>query len=131
MTHQTTSQTRHLTVGEVTGIARIAVGGHRPELRAGGLLESAVHCPRARTYGVAAYPDLYEQAGALLHALAANPPFLDGNKRTAWLSTAVFLAVNGADLAGIDQDRAYDLVVAVAAGELTDPAAIGAVLRSL
>lgn len=131
MTHQTTSQTRHLTVGEVTGIARMAFGGHQPELRAGGLLESAVHRPRSRKYGVAAYPDLYEQAGALLHAIAANHPFAGGNKRTAWLSTAVFLAVNGADPAGIDQDRAYDLVVAVAAGELTDPAAIGAVLRSL
>ncbi|MGW7369946.1 type II toxin-antitoxin system death-on-curing family toxin [Streptomyces sp. NPDC054841] len=131
MTHQTTSQTRHLTVSEVTGIARIAFGGHPPELRAGGLLESAVHRPRARMYGVAAYPDLYEQAGALLHAIAANHPFVDGNKRTAWLSAAVFLALNGADPAGIDQDRAYDLVVAVAAGELTDPAAIGAVLRTL
>ncbi|WP_432072884.1 type II toxin-antitoxin system death-on-curing family toxin [Streptomyces wuyuanensis] len=131
MTHQTTTQTRHLTVAEVTAIARLAFGGHPPELRAGGLLESAVHRPRSRMYGVAAYPDLWEQAGALLHAIASNHPFVDGNKRTAWLSTAVFLALNGADPVNVDQDRAYDLVVSVAAGEMTDPALIGAVLRTL
>ncbi|MEU2495649.1 type II toxin-antitoxin system death-on-curing family toxin [Streptomyces sp. NPDC007883] len=131
MTHQTTSQTRHLTVSEVTAIARFAFGGHPPELRAGGLLESAVHRPRSRMYGVAAYPDLWEQAGALLHAIASNHPFVDGNKRTAWLSTAVFLALNGADPVNVDQDRAYDLVVSVAAGQMSDPALIGAVLRTL
>ncbi|WP_443081289.1 type II toxin-antitoxin system death-on-curing family toxin [Streptomyces sp. PmtA] len=80
MTHQTTTQTRHLTVSEVTAIARFAFGGHPPELRAGGLLESAVHRPRSRMYGVAAYPDLWEQAGALLHAIASNHPFVDGNQ---------------------------------------------------
>lgn len=131
MTRRTTARTRHLTVAEVTAIARLAFGGRPPVLRAGGLLESAVHRPRSRMYGVAAYPDLWEQAGALLHAIASNHPFADGNKRTAWLSTAVFLALNGADPADVDQDRAYDLVVSVAAGEMSDPALIGAVLRTL
>ncbi len=110
------SDHRHLTVGEVVDIARIAFGGRAPEVREPGLFASAVHRPRARMFGTAAYTDLYEQAAALLHALATNHPLVDGNKRTAWLAAATFLAVNGVDPAGVDQDRAYDLVIAVASG---------------
>ncbi|WP_028813164.1 type II toxin-antitoxin system death-on-curing family toxin [Streptomyces flavidovirens] len=123
--------TRHLTVIEVTDIARTAFGGRPPELRAPGLLESAVHRPRARMFGVSAYDDVYEQAGALLHAIATNHPFVDGNKRTAWLAAAVFLAANGIDTTDVVQDRAYDLVVSVAAGEMTEPAAVADGLRAL
>ncbi|MFF5971693.1 type II toxin-antitoxin system death-on-curing family toxin [Streptomyces sp. NPDC012769] len=123
---------RFLTVAEVTEIARIAFTGDGvPELRAPGLLESAVHRPRARMYGESAYADLYEQAAVLLHAIASNHPFVDGNKRAAWLSAAVFLTVNDVDLADVDQDRAYELVIAVAGGELTDIQGIAGRLREL
>ena len=122
---------RYLTVGEVTDVARIAFGGRAPEVREAGLFASAVHRPRARMFGTAAYADLYEQAAALLHALATNHPLVDGNKRTARLAAAVFLAVNGIDLAGVDQDRAYDLVIGVASGAEGDVEAIAEVLRGL
>ncbi|MFF5300726.1 type II toxin-antitoxin system death-on-curing family toxin [Streptomyces sp. NPDC013161] len=122
---------RYLTVGEVTDVARIAFGGRAPEVREAGLFASAVHRPRARMFGTAAYADLYEQAAALLHALATNHPLVDGNKRTAWLAAAVFLAVNGVDLADVDQDRAYDLVIDVASGVEGDVGAIAEVLRGL
>ena len=123
--------TRHLTVAEVTAIAEIAFGGRPPEAREPGLLASAVHRPRARMFGTAAYEDLYEQAAALLHALAANHPLVDGNKRTAWLAAAAFLAVNGVDLADADQDTAYDLVIEVASGDLGDVGVIAGRLRQL
>jgi death-on-curing protein len=122
---------RHLTVAEVTEIARIAFGGRAPEVREQGLLASAVHRPRARMFGTPAYDDLYEQASALLHGLAANHPLVDGNKRTAWLATAAFLALNGVDLTGCDQDVAYGLVVDVASGEVSDVGVIAGRLRSL
>ncbi|GAA3372018.1 type II toxin-antitoxin system death-on-curing family toxin [Streptomyces sannanensis] len=122
--------TRHLTVSEVTDLARFACGGEQPELRAPGLLESAVHRPRARMFGFEAYEDVYEQAGALLHAIATNHPFVDGNKRTAWLAAATFLAVNDVDLAGVDQDVAYDLVIDVASGA-AELGQIAARLRAL
>ncbi|MFI6352124.1 type II toxin-antitoxin system death-on-curing family toxin [Streptomyces sp. NPDC050743] len=122
---------RHLTVAEVTAVAEIAFGGRPPEAREPGLLASAVHRPRARMFGTAAYEDLYEQAAALLHALAANHPLVDGNKRTAWLATAAFLAVNGVDLADADQDTAYDLVIEVASGDLGDVGVIAGRLRQL
>lgn len=123
--------TRHLTVAEVTTIARIAFGGRTPEVRESGLLASAVHRPRARMFGTAAYEDLHEQAAALLHAIATNHPLVDGNKRTAWLAAATFLGVNGVDLAGCGQDTAYDLVIDVASGDESDIAVIAGRLRRL
>ncbi|WP_298568353.1 type II toxin-antitoxin system death-on-curing family toxin [Streptomyces luteogriseus] len=126
-----TGDTRYLSVDEVTAIAEVAFGGRPPEARAPGLLASAVHRPRARMFGTAAYDDLYEQAAALLHALAANHPLVDGNKRTAWLATVTFLALNGVDLAGADQDTAYALVVDVASGTEAEVGRIAGRLRGL
>ncbi|MDT0392398.1 type II toxin-antitoxin system death-on-curing family toxin [Streptomyces dubilierae] len=131
MTRRMTRRTRYLTVDEVTAVAEVAFGGRPPEARAPGLLASAVHRPRARMFGTAAYEDLYEQAAALLHAVAANHPLVDGNKRTAWLATATFLAFNGVDLAGVDQDVAYTLVVDVASGAETEVGRIAGRLREL
>ncbi|MGW0821502.1 type II toxin-antitoxin system death-on-curing family toxin [Streptomyces sp. NPDC002845] len=122
---------RHLTVADVTAIAEVAFGGRPPETREPGLLASAVHRPRARMFGTAAYTDPYEQAAALLHALATNHPLVDGNKRTAWLAAATFLAVNHVDLAHADQDTAYDLVVDVASGKESRVAVIAERLRAL
>jgi death-on-curing protein len=123
--------TRHLAVAEVTALAEVAFGGRAPEAREPGLLASAVHRPRARMFGTAAYDDLYEQAAALLHGIATNHPLVDGNKRTAWLAAATFLALNGVDLVGVDQDEAYALVIDVAAGVEGDVGRIAGRLRLL
>ncbi|MEU5805817.1 type II toxin-antitoxin system death-on-curing family toxin [Streptomyces sp. NPDC047718] len=124
---------RHLTLAEVLDLARHAcLAQDQPvELRAPGLLESAVHRPRARMFGTPAYTDPYEQAAALLHGIATNHPLVDGNKRTAWLAAATFLAVNGVDLADADQDAAYDLVVDVASGAEAEVPVIASRLREL
>ncbi|MBT2449293.1 type II toxin-antitoxin system death-on-curing family toxin [Streptomyces sp. ISL-43] len=125
--------TRHLTLAEVLDLARYAcLAQDQPvELRAPGLLESAVHRPRARMFGTPAYEDTYEQAAALLHGIAINHPLVDGNKRTAWLAAATFLALNGVDLGDVDQDAAYGLVIDVAAGEEQSVARIAERLRVL
>lgn len=127
----TTHTTRHLTVADVTDIARIAFGGRAPEVRAPGLLASAVHRPRARMFGTAAYEDLHEQAAALLHGLATNHPLVDGNKRAAWLAAVTFLALHGVDLADCDQETAYDLVIDVASGAEAEICVIAERLRAL
>jgi death on curing protein len=120
--------TRHLTVEQALRIGRAAVGGPL-EVRDVGLLESAVHRPRASVLGQDAYPDVLTKAAALLHSLARNHPLVDGNKRLAWLATYVFCAKNGIEL-DPDDDAAYELVVAVAAGSLDEVGAIAEVLRS-
>jgi death-on-curing protein len=120
--------TLYLTVEQALRIARAAVGAP-VEVRDIGLLESAVHRPRASVLGQDAYPDLFAKAAALLHSLARNHPLVDGNKRLAWLATYVFCAKNGVTLDPAD-DPAYELVVAVASGELDDVEEIARALRS-
>jgi death on curing protein len=63
-----------------------------------GLLESAVARPQATFDGADLYPDLYQKAAALMASLAQNHPFVDGNKRTAITSAAMFLRQNGRKL---------------------------------
>jgi death-on-curing protein len=120
--------THHLTVEQALRIARAAVGGP-VYVRDIGLLEAAIHRPRASVYGQDAYPTLETKAAALLHSLARNHPLVDGNKRLAWLATYVFLAKNGVEL-DPDDDAAYEFVIAVAAGTLDDIEEIAAVLQS-
>lgn len=59
------------------------------------LVESAAARPRASFEGQDLYPSLFAKAAALLQSLLKNHPFLDGNKRTALTSAAIFLQVNG------------------------------------
>jgi death-on-curing protein len=120
--------TRYLTVEQALRIARAAVGGPI-HVRDIGLLEAAVHRPRASVLGQDAYPDLLTKAAALLHSLARNHPLVDGNKRLAWLATYVFQAKNGIVLKA-DDDPAYDLVIGVASGAIDEVEAIAAVLAS-
>lgn len=121
--------TRYLTVEQALRIARIAAGGP-VVVRDVGLLEAAVHRPRASVLGQDAYPDLLTKAAALLHSLARNHALVDGNKRLAWLATFVFCAKNGIEL-DPDDDTAYDLVIGVASGDLDDVAVIAAALSAM
>ena len=50
-------------------------------------------------------------------------------RSSAWLATEVFLAKNGVEL-DPDDDDAYELVIAVAAGEVDDVREIAAALSS-
>ena len=103
--------------------------GEPVELRDAGLLESAAGRPQATAFGQDAYPTLHEQAAALLHSLARNHPLLDGNKRLALAATLTFLRVNGWRPT-LDNDAAYDLIVAVATGALDDVEPIAARLEA-
>ncbi|NYV77804.1 type II toxin-antitoxin system death-on-curing family toxin [Streptomyces sp. UH6] len=122
---------RHLTVEDVLALAALGCGGQEIAVRDDNLLASAVQRPRSRMFGTEAYPGLWEKAAALLHGLARNHPLVDGNKRQAWMATAVFLHLNGAPMLHADQDAAYTLVVAVASGEVADVEVIASRLREL
>jgi death-on-curing protein len=80
-----------------------------------GLLESAAHRPTTSLWGSDAYPTLLLKAAALMHSVVNNHALVDGNKRLGWLTTVVFLDVNGVWIEGPD-DAVYDLVIAVASG---------------
>ncbi|MEU6334294.1 type II toxin-antitoxin system death-on-curing family toxin [Streptomyces cellulosae] len=120
----------YLTAEDVLAIAEDAVDDQRIAVRDAGLLESAVHRPSASMFGQEAYADLFDKAAALLQSLAVNHPFVDGNKRTAWVSCVVFLALNGVQLRP-DIDAAEHLVIAVATGRLDEVKGISEALRDL
>ena len=67
-------------------------------IRDPGLLEAALFRPRTGYYET-----LVDEAAALWDSLSQNP-FVDGNKRTAFAATFVFLAINGLDVTASDDD---------------------------
>lgn len=121
--------TRYLTLDDLLRFAPAALG-EEPVVRDFGLLESALARPATTVFGDDAYPSLHAKAAALLHSLCRNHALVDGNKRLAWAATAVFLVVNGRP-PRVDQDAAFDLVIAVADGSLDDIGAIAARLADL
>ena len=57
-----------------------------------GMLHSALGRPGNKlAYADAGVPDLFDLAAAYAYGLAANHPFNDGNKRTAWGCCVLFL----------------------------------------
>ncbi|MDA9983852.1 type II toxin-antitoxin system death-on-curing family toxin [Porticoccaceae bacterium] len=74
-------------------------------IRDPGLLEAALF--RSQT---GYYPTLIDEAAALWESLSQNQTFVDGNKRTAFAATYVFLATNGLDITATD-DEAQDFVL--------------------
>ncbi len=85
-----------------------------------GLLRSAM----ARPQNILAYggeTDIAALAAAYGVGIARNHPFADGNKRAAFIATAVFLLLNGLELIA-DQADATVVMLAVAAGEMDEAA---------
>lgn len=117
----------HLDLDDLLHVERRTLG--EVQLRDIGLLESAAARPRSTAFGEDAYPSIHQKAAALLHSLARNHPLVDGNKRLSLAATIAFYGVNGLRLT-LTNDEAYDLIMAVAAGEIDDVEPIAERLRS-
>lgn len=89
-----------------------AYGGIRG-IRDEGLLESAVMMAQASFGGEYLHADLFEMAAADAFHIAENQAFFDGNKRTALVSTLVFLDINGCLILD-DEMKLYDAMIAIA-----------------
>ncbi len=111
---------QYLTVDDALDINAEILGG-TAALRELGLLESALARPQASAFGQDAYPTIHEKAGALLHSLVLNHPFVDGNKRTATIATTIFLEVNGLRVTW-EPAEALEFIIAVAEGKHGVPA---------
>lgn len=81
------------------------------------LLESSVFRPQSSFGGDDLYKTIFEKAAALLHSLALNHPFIDGNKRTGTTSMLVFLELNGYRL-NVSQNTLVKLVLKVESKKL-------------
>lgn len=107
-----------LDLDDVIALARALLGDPAP-IRDVGLLGSAVARPQTTAGGSDAYPDIWTKAAALLQSIVNNHALIDGNKRLGWLSTAVFLEINGIEISQAGNDDVYHLVIDVAADQPT------------
>lgn len=98
----------------------LAEHGGASGIRDEGLLESALMRPE----NMLAYEDqrdLATLAAAYAYGLAKNHPFIDGNKRAAFLGAGLFLALNGHRLVAAQADATLQ-VLALAASEIAETA---------
>ncbi len=86
---------RYLSVADVVAIHDMQIErfGGGDGLRDPGALESALYRPQSGYY-----KNVIQEAAALWESLSQNHPFVDGNKRTAFVSTFLFLSVNNIEV---------------------------------
>ncbi len=98
---------------------QIAEHGGIDGIRDKGLLQSAL----ARPQNLFAYseetPDISALAAAYAFGIAKNHPFLDGNKRTAYVVMRTFLLLNGKDI-NASQEEKYITILKLAEGNLSE-----------
>lgn len=106
---------------------QIKTFGGRHRIRREDLLDSVLEQPRATFGAELLHKTSFRQAAAYLFFLASTRAFLDGNKRTAFAVTDVFLRINGYRLELSDAD-AYELTMKVSSRAM-DRETISEILR--
>lgn len=96
----------------------VALFGGARGLRDEGLLDSALARPQ-NSFAYNANSSIAELAAAYAFGLAKNHAFVDGNKRAAFLSIGLFLAINGYRLTASPAD-AIQTMLRLASGELSE-----------
>ncbi|MDF1733418.1 MAG: type II toxin-antitoxin system death-on-curing family toxin, partial [Minwuia sp.] len=104
-------------VVEAVHDAQLAEHGGLPGLRDPGLLESALARPRnSYSYGET---EIRTLAASYAFGIARNHPFVDGNKRMAFLSAYVFLRLNGWQMKATEAE-ATTVILSLAAGSMSE-----------
>ena len=99
---------------------QLAEHGGADGVRDAGLLSSALARPLNRRVYVES-ADLAALAAAYAHGIITNHPFVDGNKRTGYVVSVLFLRLNGLVLDASSDDK-YLTFYGVAAGAITEAA---------
>jgi len=101
---------------------QLAEHGGLPGVRDPYGLESAVARAENREHYVT--PDAADLAAAYGFGVARNHPFIEGNKRTAFVAVEVFFRLNRLELTAGDADCVLTMLtmLAVASGDLSEPA---------
>lgn len=106
-------------LNEVLNIHNILIEkfGGTKGIRDLGALESAINRPYSTFGGVDLYPSQIEKAAAIFESILINHPFLDGNKRTAYVLMKLILLEVGLDI-NADQDEKYNMVISASKGDI-------------
>ena len=92
--------------------------GGQPGLRDRNLLESALAQPKMTFGGKYVHKTIFEKASAYGYHVCKNHPFVDGNKRVAFVLMDIFLQKNGWEIVA-DEEKAYSMMIDLAVGKLT------------
>ena len=92
-------------------------GGLEGVLEEGRLASALAHPRNVAVYGE--HIDATQLAAAYAHTISCNHPFVDGNKRTAFVVMELFLNLNGLALEADDAECIITME-ALATGELTE-----------
>ncbi len=92
--------------------------GGRPGVRDAGLLDSALAQPKMTVGGRFLHRTLFDKAAAYGFHICRNHPFLDGNKRLAFVLMDIFLQRNGYEITASEKE-AYVIMMDLATGNLT------------
>jgi death on curing protein len=101
---------RYLSVADVIALhtqTMERMGERAASVRDPALLESAILRPQMAAHYEEA--DLERQAALLAVGISQNQPFIDGNKRAAYIALVTFLRVNGRPFTGNPLDLAREL----------------------
>ena len=102
-------------------LRQLAEHGGEPGIRDEDLLSSALARPRNLMAYADQEPDLAALAAAYAFGIANNHPFLDRNKRTAYVVCWTFLKLNDCDIQASPQEK-YVTFMKLAKGELAEEA---------
>lgn len=80
-------------------------------------LESAINRPYQTFDGQNLYPETIDKAAAIFESIISNHPFIDGNKRAAYVLMRLTIKLNGQDIQS-QEDEKYDFVLQAAQGKL-------------
>lgn len=87
-------------------------------IRDRGLLSSALAQPKMTAHKKSLHRTLFDKAAAYGFHICRNHPFVDGNKRTAFVLMDVFLQKNGWELQASDEES-YGTMIQLALGKLS------------
>jgi death-on-curing protein len=96
----------------------LALDGGAADIRDLGLLQSALARPQ-QLHAYGDKPDTIEMAAAYTVAIMRNHPFVDGNKRTAFVVGVLFLEINGHRF-GASEEDATQAVLGLANGTIDE-----------
>jgi len=97
-----------------TFIRQYGVAGYMSE----GMVEGCLERAMTYVYKYQPFPKLFLKAGAILYSFITFHPFVDGNKRTAFESTRIFLRLNGHELV-VQKKEGINFTRAIADGKIT------------
>lgn len=98
---------------------QLAEHGGMDGVRDAGLLSSALARPQHLLAYSSERPILTRLAAAYAYGIAKNHPFLDGNKRTAYVVCRTFLLLNGSDIEATQEEK-YLTILQLADGNLSE-----------